>query len=193
MSRRKARTIQAQTSQVFLLVIGAGLILLSVAAFLSLPAAAEMVEQEQLSAVPAPVEFPAPQVTLRDLDGKTVSLSDYRGQVVLYNAWATWCPPCRDEMPILQAFYEAYRDQGFVVIAIEDGQPVDEVQRFVQDYGLTFPVWPDARFVASKAFRVTNLPSSFVIDREGTVRLAWTGAITRAMLERYVAPLIVGE
>ncbi len=186
-SRRRNRY---DPKTLLLLVIGAGFILLSLAAFLMLPDAVESIEQQQYAVIPAEVNYPAPEVRLSDLEGRTVSLSDYRGQVVLYNAWATWCPPCREEMPTLQAYYEAYQHEGFVVIAIEDGQPVDEVAAFVQDYGLTFPVWPDARFVATTAFRTKNLPSSFVIDREGIVRLTWIGAITRDALEEYVTPLI---
>ena len=82
---------------------------------------------------------------------------------------------------------------GFVIVAIEDGEPVDEVSAFVKQYGLTFPVWPDLKWVATTAFKTDALPSSFVIDRTGRVVLSWTGPITRASLEKYVTPLIARQ
>jgi peroxiredoxin len=185
-TRRKAN--HQQTLMLF--VIGAGLVLVALAAILALPKAQEQVTAQSISAIPAVVNFPAPEVQLIDLANQPVALSDFHGQVVLYNAWATWCPPCKEEMPTLQAYYEEYKENGFVIVAIEDGQPVDEVRAFVDDYGLTFPVWPDPEWKATTAFRTDNLPTSFVIDRDGTVRLTWTGAISRAMLEQYVTPLL---
>ncbi|MCS6993567.1 MAG: TlpA family protein disulfide reductase [Anaerolineales bacterium] len=179
-----------QHNSALLLVIGAGFILLGLAAFLSLPRAQQEAARQEYSAIPVEVNFPAPDVELTDLNGQKVALSDFRGQVVLYNAWATWCPPCKQEMPTLQAYYEAHQPAGFVIVAIADGQALDEVRAFVQEYRLTFPVWPDPDYRASKTFRFNSLPTSFVIDREGNVRLTWTGAISRAMLERYVTPLL---
>ncbi len=185
--RKKAQAAQ----NLILLVVGIGLILVAVAAFLAIPRAqAEVAEQVAPGIVPAPVNFPLPEVQLTDLDGKPVALADYKGQVILYNAWATWCPPCKEEMPTLEAYYQAHQQEGFVIVAIEDGEPVDEVAAFVKAYGLTFPVWPDLKWVATTAFKTNTLPTSFVIDRSGTVRLTWTGAITRAILEEYVTPLI---
>lgn len=146
--------------------------------------------EDYVSAQPVSVDVRAPNVELTDLQGNSVSFADYAGQVILYNAWATWCPPCKQEMPTLQAYYEAHKDEGFVIIAIEDGEPVEEVRQFVADYGLTFPVWPDPNYVATSAFLTDSLPTSFVIDRAGTARLTWTGAISRAMLEKYVTPLL---
>ncbi|HSA99762.1 MAG TPA: TlpA disulfide reductase family protein, partial [Anaerolineales bacterium] len=119
-----------------------------------------------LSAVPAKVNFPAPELTLTDVHGVSHSLADYRGQVVLVNLWATWCPPCKQEMPALQAFYDKYKEKGFVIIAINDGDPTADVLQFVKDYRLTFPVWLDPTYTATdRAFNAPNLPTSFVIDR----------------------------
>ena len=142
------------------------------------------------SVVPAQVNFPAPDLSLNDVEGNPVSLADYRGQVVLVNNWATWCPPCKAEMPALQAYYEDHQDQGFVLVAIEAGEPADEVAQFASDYGLTFPVWLDPDSAALEAFNNFTLPSSYVIDAQGTVRLAWSGAISREMLEKYLTPLL---
>lgn len=168
-----------------LLMTGLGLMLVAVAISLAaLPA-------DEEPAIPITrVEYPAPDVQLTDLDGKPVALSDYRGQVVLYNAWATWCLPCKEEMPVLQSYYNDHKGQGLVVIAIEDGQPIDEILLYIQREKLTFPVWPDLEWKASIAFNVDVLPTSFVIDRQGIVRLTWSGAITRAGLEKHVTPLI---
>jgi peroxiredoxin len=186
------------TQGILLAMIGIGLILVAVAVILAIPQAQAEVQKAQLQqsntmVVPAQVNYPAPAVKITDLDNKPVALSDYRGQVVLYNAWATWCPPCKEEMPTLEAYYEQHRQEGFVVVAIEDGEPSAEVAAFVKKYGLTFPVWPDPTWVATTSFKTDVLPSSFVIDRGGIVRLAWTGPITREALEKYVTPLINGQ
>jgi cytochrome c biogenesis protein CcmG, thiol:disulfide interchange protein DsbE len=181
---------QAHNQTRILLVIGAGLMLIAIAAFLSLPKAQTEVISAGTSAIPLTVNFPAPEVKLTDLQGRPVALSDYKGQVVLYNAWATWCPPCKQEMPALEAYYEAHKTAGLMIVAIEDGEPVSDVADFVESYGLTFPVWPDLKWVATTAFKSDSLPTSFVIDRAGIVRLTWTGAISREMLEKYVTPML---
>jgi len=169
--------------------IGAGLIVLGVAALVALPDAGILADDD-LSAIPVAVDYPAPELQLNDLGGNPVSLADHLGEVVLVNNWATWCPPCKAEMPALQAYYEDHRDQGFTIIAIDAGEPAADVARFVKSYALTFPIWLDPTQVAEVAFRNPGLPSSYVIDRKGNVRLAWTGAIDQATLEKYVTPLV---
>jgi cytochrome c biogenesis protein CcmG, thiol:disulfide interchange protein DsbE len=172
-----------------LILLGLGLILVVASAFhilrnVSLPG--------DFSTVPVEVNFPAPELTLSDTGNVSRSLADYRGQVVLVNLWATWCPPCKEEMPTLQAFYDKHKGRGFVIIAINDGDPASDVVQFVKDYQLTFPVWLDPTYIATeKAFKTLNLPSSFVIDRDGTIRLMWVGGISRRMLDKHVAPLIL--
>ena len=181
-----------------LLMIGSGLVLVAFAAFLlqghqdnvALPKGQEKPEAVSAAALPLAVDFPAPDIRLTDLQGRPVAFTDYKGQVVLYNAWATWCPPCKEEMPTLEAYYRAHRQEGFVVIAVEDGEPLAEVAAYAKAMGLTFPVWPDLKWVASEAFGINNLPTSYVIDRNGTARLTWRGAITRAALEQYITPLL---
>ena len=177
--------------------IGAGLLVLGVVAALLLARpeqAASLADNssigEDLSVIPAPVNFAAPELTLYDLDGVQASLADFEGQVVLVNNWATWCPPCKAEMPTLQAYFEEHKDQGFLLIGIEAGEPADEVAQFVEDYKLTFPIWLDPQNEALSTFHNQNLPSSYVIDREGVVRLAWVGAISKSMLEKFVTPLL---
>ena len=147
--------------------------------------------QSDLSTVPVQVNFAAPELTLTDTQGVERSLADYRGQVVLVNLWATWCPPCKEEMPAFQAYYNKHVDDGFIIIAVNDGDPTPDVLQFVKDYELTFPIWLDPTYIATEqAFKTLNLPSSFVIDRDGTVRLMWVGGISGKMLDKHVTPLI---
>jgi len=169
--------------------LGLGLILIAAAGYFfsrSVP------PQADFSTVPVQVSFPAPEVTLTDTANISRSLTDYSGQVVLVNLWATWCPPCKEEMPTLQAFYNKHKEEGFVIIAINDGDPTTDVLQFVEDYSLTSPVWLDPTYYATEqAFKTLNLPSSFVIDRNGTVRLSWVGGINRKTLDKYITPLIL--
>ncbi|HEY6071871.1 MAG TPA: TlpA disulfide reductase family protein [Anaerolineales bacterium] len=184
--------VRRPASSLYLMLIGLGLILTGAAAILLLgrPASASNTSSEILT-IPAEVSYAAPELSLKDLKGNPASLADLRGQVVLVNLWATWCPPCKEEMPTLQAYYERHKDQGFVIVAINDGDPQQDVSKFVNDYRLTFPVWLDPTYIATdQAFKTSNLPSSFVIDREGVVRLRWVGGITETPLETYVTPLI---
>lgn len=196
MSRRGARKKQkplrresSSAASMWMIFLDAALILIGVVAMVlvSRPSGAQ---QREVSAMPAQVEFAAPSLTLNDLRGQSHSLSDYQGQVVLVNLWATWCPPCKAEMPTLNAYYQAHREKGFALIAINAGDPAELVQDFVKTYNLSLIIWLDPQNQASRAFQVMSYPSSFVIDRKGTVRLAWVGAITRNMLEKYVTPLI---
>jgi peroxiredoxin len=142
------------------------------------------------SVVPVDVNFAAPELSLQNLEGKNESLSEYRDDVVLVNNWATWCPPCKAEMPTLSAYYNEHTSEGFTIIAIEAGDPAEGVAPFVESYGLKFPVWLDPDGASLRAFGNGTLPNSYVIDRSGTVRYAWTGEISKAMLEKYVTPLL---
>jgi cytochrome c biogenesis protein CcmG, thiol:disulfide interchange protein DsbE len=174
-----------------LLLLGVGAILLASSTYFILQ---DFSTRSNFSTVPVRVSFPAPELTLVDTQGVSRSLSDYRGQVVLVNLWATWCAPCKEEMPALQSFYKKHRDEGFVVIAINDGDPSADVLQFVREYQLTFPVWLDPMYIATEqAFKTLGLPSSFVIDRSGMIRLQWVGGISSKMLNQHVSPLITEQ
>lgn len=171
--------------------VGVGLLLLGIVASLArppLPAATPWGDEKPLA--PARLNDPAPQLTLTDLEGKVVSLADYSGYVILVNNWATWCPPCRDEMPILQAYYQDHQAKGFVLIGIEAGDSVAEVSAFVQQVGITFPIWLDEQNQALRAFANYALPNSYLIDRQGNVVMGWTGALSRLAMETYITPLL---
>ena len=196
MNRRKLnRPRKHNTSSILWLVfVGAGLILLSTAFMISNfnkgVSSTIPTNIDQYSTIPYEVNYPAPNLTLSDLSSKEVSLNQYLDEIVLVNNWATWCPPCKAEMPTLQTYYQKYKDDGFLIIAIESGESLEEVSEFVSAYGLTFPVWIDRKGEALNAFKNRDLPSSYVIDRTGVVRLTWTGEISLEMLEKYVTPLI---
>jgi len=174
-----------------LIMIGCGFLALGVAFMLkpeSLPSASE---PQDFSTIPVEVDLPAPDLTFTTVDGALVSLSAFQGNVVLVNLWATWCPPCREEMPALQAFYEEHRSNGFVLVAIDQGETTKEVIPFIEEYHLTFPVWLDPASQAGEAFNTMNLPSSYVIDRTGRIRLMWIGGISRKNLDAYVPSIIL--
>jgi peroxiredoxin len=179
------------TNYLPLILVGVGLILLIGAGVIL--RGSQMDRQEQLDEFllpPIEVDQPAPELILYDLDGKLVSLSDFEGQVVLLNNWATWCPPCREEMPEFNAYYKKYQDQGFQVVAVEAGQPEDQVREFVEEQGLEFIILLDPENQSLITFQNSTLPNSFVIDRRGHLRLAWIGAINQPTLEKYVTPLL---
>jgi peroxiredoxin len=188
----KTENMRQRFLSVYLILVGLALILAGVGAFLLLPQLNAVSSQaSQLSTVPVEVDYEAPDLSLKNVQGEPVTLAALRGKVVLVNLWATWCPPCKAEMPTLQAYYDKYKDQDFVVVAINDGDPKADVVKFARDYRLTFPVWLDPEYIATEqAFNTPNLPSSFVIDRQGIVRLRWVGEIARDMLDRYVTPII---
>jgi peroxiredoxin len=182
---------RARQKNIFIVFLAAGIFLIGAAfVILYLPKAQEQVLVNNYSVVPVQVNYAAPDLSLTDLNGQPTSLSDYRGSIVLVNNWATWCPPCQAEMPTLEKYYEQHRSDNFVIIAIESGESAKDVASFIADYGLTFPVWLDAKGVALDAFKNWDLPSSYVIDQNGTIRLTWTGEISRAMLDKYVTPLL---
>jgi cytochrome c biogenesis protein CcmG/thiol:disulfide interchange protein DsbE len=175
-----------------MLLVGGGLLVIGVAALLLLPKESAPESEIQVAEnKPAEVDFPAPDLQLRDLDGQPVSLTDYRGQVVLVNNWATWCPPCRQEMPILEAYFRDHNHQDFTIVAIDAGDPADTVSAFVNQYQMSFPVWLDPSSFALNSFRNNYLPSSYLINRDGQVVKAWSGAVTQASLEENITPLLM--
>jgi peroxiredoxin len=104
--------------------------------------------------------------TLTDLAGKKWNLKSLRGKVVLVNFWATWCPPCRKEMPDLQALYNRFKDQGFVILAISD-EKASTVKPYLAEHNINYPVMIDPGDKVNKLFQVVGIPKSFVYNREG--------------------------
>ncbi len=125
-------------------------------------------------------EGAAPEYSARRLGStEPVSLASLRGQVVLLNTWATWCSPCRKEMPAFEALYRDYRDRGLEVVGvnIDEGQADEQVARYVEAKGISFPIWRDPANRFAKRFRVLGVPETFLVDREGEIVRHWQGPI----------------
>jgi peroxiredoxin len=149
--------------------IGGLLPLLMMASGLSIAQADGMTKAAQRGVV-KPGE-PAPNFQLRDMNGRTVSLSDLRGKVVLLNFWATWCGPCRVEMPAMQRLYRAYDRKDFEILAVStDAQGASVTRPFQQENQLTFPILHDADFRVGLSYGARTLPMTFMVDRQGIVR-----------------------
>ncbi len=127
---------------------------------------------------PSPREgFSAPDFTLDLLDGGQVTLSDLRGQAVMINLWASWCPPCRAEMPAIERVYQDLKDEGLVVLAVNTTYQDSEsaAAAFVEEFGLTFPIALDRTGAVSNRYQLRGLPSTYFVDREGVIRSVVVG------------------
>lgn len=146
--------------------------------------------------IPAPqVGFLAPQFSLSTLAGDTVALEDLRGQAVLVNIWASWCAPCRSEMPAMQTIYQEFADQGFTILAVNSTiqDSIENAADFVQDYQLTFPILLDLDGQVTKLYQVTALPSSFFILPDGTIQeVVIGGPMAEALLRTRIENLLQG-
>jgi len=118
---------------------------------------------------PLPEPIPAPDFQLADLDGQRHTLSALRGKVVIVNFWATWCPPCREEMPSMQRAWEQLRNRGVVMLAINVGEDEDTVFNFTANYPVDFPLLLDEESQVINQWPVRGLPSTFVIDNKGRI------------------------
>ncbi len=113
---------------------------------------------------------PAPEFSLADLKGNAVRLANLKGKVVFVNVWATWCEPCRQEMPSMQALYDTLAGGDFTMLAVNSDQSGrDVVEKFVEMYELRFPVLPDPNLQVAGRYKVTGYPETFVIDRNGMI------------------------
>ena len=136
---------------------------------------------------PAPeVGAVAPEISLFSLDGETISLHGLRGQVVLINFWASWCGPCELEMPAIQA---RYNDGGFAVLAVDFNEPADQVQTFVDDLNLNFPILLDPGGVVQELYRVRGYPTTFFVDADGIIRILHIGEMSGDTLDKYLVQM----
>ena len=131
------------------------------------------------------VDEPAPDFTLANLDGTSLSLADLRGKNVLINFWATWCGPCRQEMPMIEGAYRAYAPD-LVVLAVNIGEEPWRVKKFVQDLGLSFEVLMDEANEVQTLYRVRAYPTTYLVDTQGVVRAQHIGLLSEAQLEKYL-------
>lgn len=139
---------------------------------------------------PARVGAAIADFTLTDLSGKQVRLSGYAGQPVLINAWATWCPPCRAEMPALHDFYREHQAEGFTLLAVNAGEAPAQVQSFIQQTGFTFPVLLDPNTTLLTELGIRSFPTSILVGRDGRVKKIHTGMLTADQLQTEIAPLL---
>lgn len=141
--------------------------------------------QVQTSApAPARVGDRIADFTLEDLSGKEVSLSDFTGQPVLINFWATWCPPCRREMPGLNDFYHLNRSNGFVILAVNVGETREQAGSFAAEMKLDFPVLLDGDYYLADQLMVDDYPTSILVGRDGTVQKVHIGYFSPEDLQR---------
>jgi len=127
----------------------------------------------------------APDFELKSIDGKTVHLSDYRGKAVLLNFWATWCVPCKEEMPWLVAFQKQYAPKGLVILGIAMDESVEPMRKFAQRMELNYPVLIGNKWIADRYY-VKGLPVSIFIDRNGRITDQIPGGATRSFLENEI-------
>jgi peroxiredoxin len=124
----------------------------------------------------AKISGPAPNFTLQSRDGKTVSLADLKGQVVMVNFWATWCGPCRQEMPHLEALYSRYNSLGFTLLGVNVEDNPEGAKKWLDENGpVTFPVLLDPKNQVSKLYDVIAMPSTVLVARDGTMRFIHHG------------------
>ena len=119
---------------------------------------------------------PAPDFKLLGLDSQMTSLKDYRGKPVILNFWATWCGPCRYEMPFFQQVWEEKSGEGLVILAVNIGEKVSEVKGFIDETGFTFPVLLDSNQDVTLKYNVRSIPSTFFIDSSGVIQDIKVGA-----------------
>jgi peroxiredoxin len=132
----------------------------------------------------------APDFSLETLEGGKVSLSDYRGQIVLLNFWATWCAPCRAEIPAIEAVLEARQGQEFVVLGVNYQESRERVGPFAEELGMSYPILLDETGKVMQTYRAPGLPMSVLLDEQGVIQQRHPGLLTESQLEGYLAALL---
>jgi cytochrome c biogenesis protein CcmG/thiol:disulfide interchange protein DsbE len=134
---------------------------------------------------------PAPAFTLQDLTGNNISLSDFRGKVVILDFWATWCPPCIKEIPDFIELYEKYKDKGFAMLGISlDQEGIGVVKDFVEKYKVNYPILMADGQIHNKYGGITAIPTTFVIDPAGNIHKKYVGYIEKAVFEADIKKLL---
>lgn len=174
----RMKTERRQTSNAYVLLFIAGGLLVVAAIGLLL-----VNQSPSPSLEPAKIGQSLGDFSLSNLDGDTVRLSDYAGQVVLINAWATWCPPCVAEMPDLQAYYQAHREEQFVILGINAGDSLSTAAAFASQNEITFPILLDPNVELLTSLGIHSFPTSILIGADGVVRSIHIGMFTAEELE----------
>ncbi len=141
----------------------------------------------------AEIGKPAPEFTLVDTKGRTWNLAELRGQVVFLNFWATWCPPCREEMPSMQTVHTLLPDDKFTMLAVLSNDDPALADAMAAKIGTTFPILIDPKTKVAQAYGLTGVPETYIIDKQGVVRekflgaVRWDSAESLQMLGKYIA------
>lgn len=131
----------------------------------------------------------APDFAMQYADGTRSLLSDWQGQPVVLNFWATWCAPCREEMPEFVAVHDQYKDDGLVIVGVNAQETASQAAQFMGEYGMAFPVVLDTRGDVQQLYNVRGLPTTVFIDRDGRIVDRWAGLLDRQLLEEYLAEM----
>jgi cytochrome c biogenesis protein CcmG/thiol:disulfide interchange protein DsbE len=137
-----------------------------------------------------PLNRPAPDFTVKTLDGHTLRLSDLRGQTVVLNVWGSWCVPCQQESAELNRSYSQYQHQNVIFVGLAWNDQEDQVRKFVQQYGVTYPVGLDTDGHIAIDLGITGVPETFLIDTSGQLKEKWVGPITADRLSALLTPLV---
>ena len=135
----------------------------------------------------------APDFEQMDLNGETVRLSDFRGDIVLINFWATWCGPCRLEMTTFQTRLESFQGEGFSILAVNNDEPEKDIRFYLDGLDLTFPILLDPGAKVQELYRVWRYPASFFVDREGVIRYIHLGLMNEKQLDDYLMKMGMEE
>jgi thiol-disulfide isomerase/thioredoxin len=185
-SRREKVANQRRHEQIRNVLLAAGGILI-IAAILF----ASFSKSAALNVVPARIGSALGDFSLTDVHGNTVHLSDYKGKTVLINAWATWCPPCKAEMPLLNRYYQSHATDDFVLLAVNAGDSQNEAASFANQNGLAFPVLLDPGTQLLDRLGINSFPTSILIGRDGNVKTIHIGMFTPESIEAELTPLLV--
>ena len=132
----------------------------------------------------------APDMPIPGIEGGVVRFDSFKGKVIVLNFWATWCPPCRKEMPLLESTYKRYKDKGLVILGINYNEDRERVLKFTQEMGVTFPIILDKELNLTRKYGVLALPATFFIDKKGIIRAQYKGEIVEEIIATKVEPLL---
>lgn len=139
------------------------------------------------------VGAPAQSFAIKRVDGTQDSLANYRGDIVYMNLWATWCPPCRDEMPDLERFYKEYRNRDVIVLGVDQGEGRTVVAKFLREHGITYPNLLDENQTYGRAYNALGLPTTVIVGRDGRIVRGIDGAMRPGQMRAYLKPLLAAR